>query len=153
MKFFNASALLMGLAIVISLSSYVYGEQPLDLGLAEPYAILASTAVSSTLSPGTEITGNIGISPGAAYSGFPPAVLNGVASIANPAAASAQASLSTAYNVLVNKSPFTVLTGQDLGTMTLPPGVYRFAAGAGLTGVLTLDAATDGANAIWVFQI
>lgn len=49
--------------------------------------------------------------------------------------------------------PFDInLTNQDLGGMTLLPGVYSFASTAGLTGDLTLDG--NGQNgAFWVFQI
>jgi hypothetical protein len=43
------------------------------------------------------------------------------------------------------------LTGQDLGGMTLTPGVYCFASSAQLTGTLTLDAQGDP-NAVFIFQ-
>jgi hypothetical protein len=35
------------------------------------------------------------------------------------------------------------LTGQDLGGLTLSPGVYFFASSAQLTGTLTLDFGPD----------
>jgi hypothetical protein len=44
------------------------------------------------------------------------------------------------------------LTGQDLGGMTLIPGVYCFTSSAGLTGQLTLDAQNDP-YAVWIFKI
>ena len=44
------------------------------------------------------------------------------------------------------------LTGQDLGGLTLTPGVYNFDTSAQLTGELTLDFQGD-ANALFVFQI
>jgi hypothetical protein len=44
------------------------------------------------------------------------------------------------------------LTGQDLGGLTLTPGVYTFSSSAQLTGALTLDAQNDP-EAQWVFQI
>ena len=45
----------------------------------------------------------------------------------------------------------TDLTGQDLGGLTLVPGVYCFSTSAQLTGTLTLDAQGDP-DAVWVFQ-
>ena len=44
------------------------------------------------------------------------------------------------------------LTGQDLGGLTLTPGVYKFDSAAQLTGTLNLDGLGDP-NAIFVFQI
>ena len=45
-----------------------------------------------------------------------------------------------------------LVAGQDLGGLTLTPGVYFFANTAQLTGKLTLNA-QGNANAFWVFQI
>ena len=137
---------------ILSLFGFVRGELPLDLGLAEPYAILAGTTVTSTGVVGTVVTGNIGIFPGSAITGFPPAVLNGAVDSANGASGNAQGDLTTAYNFLANKASNTTLSNQDLGGMTLFPGVYKFDAAAAMNGMLTLDARGDP-TAIWTFQI
>ena len=44
------------------------------------------------------------------------------------------------------------LTGQNLGGLTLTPGVYHFDSAAQLTGTLDLNAEGNN-NAYWVFQI
>ena len=44
------------------------------------------------------------------------------------------------------------LSGLDLGTLILTPGVYSFSAAAQLTGILTLNAQGDS-SAVFVFQI
>jgi type VI secretion system secreted protein VgrG len=44
------------------------------------------------------------------------------------------------------------LTGQDLGGLTLTPGVYKFDSSAQLTGQLTLNLLGDP-NSLFVFQI
>jgi len=67
-------------------------------------------------------------------------------------AAQAQADLTTAYNALWGMDVTTDLTGQDLGNLTLLPGVYGFDTSAQLTGNLTLDANNDP-NALFVFHI
>ena len=46
----------------------------------------------------------------------------------------------------------TNLTGQDLGGMTLGPGVYCFNTSAAVTGTLTLDG-QGNPNAVFVFQM
>jgi len=44
------------------------------------------------------------------------------------------------------------LTGQDLGGLTLGPGVYRFDSSAQLTGILTLDG-EGSSNPTFIFQM
>lgn len=144
--------LIAAFVAVATLFSGVQGAKPLDLGLAEPYAILAGSAVTSAGTVGTVVTGNIGVSPGSAVDGFPPAIINGAIDAANGAAEGAKSSLTTAYGVLVAKPFNTTLSNQDLGGMTLLPGVYKFDGGASMNGMLTLDADGD-ASAIWIFQI
>jgi hypothetical protein len=142
-------SLFVSLALMFSA---VQGTQPIDLGLAAPYAILAGSTVTSTGTVGTVVTGDIGIFPGSAITGFPPAVLNGAVDSANGASGDAQGALTTAYNVAAGKALTMTLSNSDLGGMTLLPGVYKFDETAAMNGMLTLDA--DGnPNAVWVFQV
>ncbi|KAJ1433789.1 hypothetical protein B484DRAFT_7833 [Ochromonadaceae sp. CCMP2298] len=124
----------------------------IDLGDAAPYAILAGSTITSAGAIGTDITGDIGLYPGSDLVGFPPAVHTGTKNIANTAAFNAKASLTIAYNEAAGQAVDTVLSNQDLGGMTLFPGVYKFAADAALNGVLTLDA-QDDPEATWTFQV
>ena len=71
---------------------------------------------------------------------------------ADAVAAQAQTELTTVYTSLANTPCNTDLTGQDLGGLTLTPGVYCFATSAQLTGTLTLDA-QGNPNALFVFKI
>ncbi|KAJ1441795.1 hypothetical protein B484DRAFT_427018 [Ochromonadaceae sp. CCMP2298] len=99
------------------------------------------------------ITGNVGIYPGSAITGFgAPLTLTGVKDEANSAARNAKNALTTAYNEAMGQAFDTDLSGQDLGGMTLKPGVYKFAGMATSNGLLTLDA--DGQAApVWTFQV
>jgi type VI secretion system secreted protein VgrG len=53
---------------------------------------------------------------------------------------------------MAGRAPTQILTGQDLGGLTLVPGVYFFSSSAGLTGKLTLNAQGDP-NSVFIFQI
>ncbi len=121
------------------------------LGSAESFAVLGGSTVTNTGS--STITGNLGVSPGSAVTGFPPgSVGGGTIHTGDAVAVQAQSDLTIAYNGLAGMSVSNTLTGQDLGGLTLTSGVYRFASSAQLTGTLTLDAQGNN-NAFWVFQI
>jgi len=124
---------------------------PIDLGFASHYAVLAGSAVTSAGQSGTVIYGDVGVNPGTAIAGFPPATCIGTLDAGNAAASAAQGSLTTAYNEAAGRATTTILTNQDLGGMTLSPGVYTFNSIAELNGDLTLDALGD-ADAVWIFQ-
>lgn len=101
----------------------------------------------------TIVTGNLGVAPGSAITGFPPGVVvGGTIHAGNAVALQAQADATAAYNNLAGQACDTDLTGQDLGGLTLIPAVYCFSSSAQLTGILTLDAQGDP-NAVWAFQI
>lgn len=119
------------------------------LGTADPYAVLAGSAVTCTTF--ATITGDLGISPSGASSITGPCTVTGTTNVA-AAAAGAKTDLVTAYNVLAGLSCNTDLSGQDLGGMTLTPGVYCFSSSAQLTGTLTLNA-LGNPNAVFIFQI
>ena len=129
------------------------GPPTVNLGSAGLFVVLAGAAVTNT-GP-TELTGDLGLSPGSAVSGFPPGVINGTEYIDDSIAAQAKLDLTTAYNDAAGRTLNVVLisTGQ-LGGLTLAPGLYRSAPGSfGITGSnLTLDAQGDP-NAVFIFQM
>jgi hypothetical protein len=116
------------------------------------FAVLGGSTVTNTNTP-TIVTGNLGVSPGSAVTGFPPGiVVGGTIHAADAVAGQAQTDLTTLYNNLANASCNTDLTGQNLGGLTLTPGVYCFSSSAQLTGTLTLNAQGNSA-AVFVFRI
>lgn len=128
---------------------------PSGLGTACGFGILAgSTVTNAPIVTGTttHVTGDVGVSPGTAITGYPPGTLTGTLHPGDATAANAQTDLTTAYNNAAGlPSPPPVLTG-DIGGRTLPPGVYKATSTLGITGILTLDGSTNP-NGVWVFQV
>jgi len=121
-----------------------------NLGTADAFAVLAGSTVTNT-GP-TVVFGNLGVSAGSAITGFPPGIINGAMHDNDAVAGLAQNDLTTAYNFAANETSTQDLTGQDLGGLTLLPGVYTFSSMAQLTGTLTLNN-LGNPNAVFVFQI
>lgn len=118
----------------------------------DSFGALAGSTITST--GATVISGNVGVSPGSAVTGFPPGVvLPPYAFFRNDAgAAQAQKDLTIAYNILAARPATADVTGQNLGGLTLTPGVYNAANSSQLTGTLTLDG-QGNPNAVFVFKI
>lgn len=122
------------------------------LGSAATFAVLGGSTVTNTGAT-TTIVGDVGVSPGSAISGLPAGQpTGGSLHISDATAVNAQGNLTTAYNDLAGRACGTNLTSQDLGGMTLAPGVYCFNSTAGLTGALTLDG-QGNPNAVFVIQV
>ena len=134
-----------------NMTSTTMSAQPtpcVPLGTATTFAVLGASTVTNT--GASVITGDVGVSPGSAITGFPPGTVNGgTLYSAGAVAAQAQSDVTTAYDSAAGRSPTATVTA-DLGGQTLVPGVYEGATLA-LTGILTLDA-QGHPDAVWVFQ-
>lgn len=147
MKCMNMSV--AALLAVVGLHTSAFAGSAL-LGTAQSFGVLGGTTVTNT-GP-TIITGDLGVWPGSAITGFPPGSVIGSIHAADGVAQQAQSDLTAAYNTLAGFAFTQDLTGQDLGGLVLTPGVYHFSSSAFLTGTLTLDAQGDP-NAQFVFQM
>ena len=120
-----------------------------DPGLASAgnFAVLAGTTVTNT-GP-SWITGTVGVAPGSAITGFPPAT-SGPQHKGDSVATTAQTDLTAAYtNAAAQPCPGTNnFTGVNLGGKNLVPGVYCQTTAPSLTGTLTLNG-----SGIYIFQI
>lgn len=123
----------------------------ISLGSASTFGVLGASTVTNT--GATTVNGDFGVSPGIAYTGFPPGVVvHGAIHAADATATQAHADAISAFNVLGGETFTQDLTGLDLGSRTLTTGVYFYTAAAQLTGILTLDALNDP-NARFDFRI
>ena len=124
------------------------------LGSAQSFAVLGATAVST--SGPTTITGDLGISPNlvGSITTIPPFSITGTI-YGGPLSPAGQAQIDAlaAYNALAGYGTATDLSGQNLGSRTLTPGVYSSSdATALLNGPLVLNAGgIDGA--FWIFKL
>lgn len=123
----------VALVALFSCASPALAQTAPDLGTAGSFAVLGGSAVTNT--GASTIIGDLGIWPGTASSitGFPPGIVIGTTHAGDAVAMQAQSDLTTAYNDLAGRACNTVLTGTDLGGLTLAPRVYCFATSAQLT--------------------
>ncbi|MDZ7737906.1 MAG: ice-binding family protein [Bacteroidales bacterium] len=123
-----------------------------DLKGAVDFALLAGTAVTNT--GNTEITGDLGLSPGTSVDGFPPGVITGTIRINGDLATQAKLDATEAYNDLAGRTSTDIVTlSGNIGGLTLTPGLYKSTSSLSISsGDLTFDAQGD-ANAVFIIQI
>lgn len=139
------------------------------LGTASTFAVLGGTTVTND--GASLITGDLGVSPGTAITGFQPSpintisgpgtvtsglgVVNGTIYAGGPVAAQAHNDAVIAYNYLVAQVPDTIYSGvTQLDGRTFTPGIYRFAPSANLqvNGTVYLDF-QGNSDALFIFQM
>ncbi|WP_435094671.1 ice-binding family protein [Clavibacter michiganensis] len=137
----------LGAALLAPASAFA-ATATVGLGTAASYSVLAGQGVTNT-GPST-LAADLGTSPNAAVSGFPPGVVGGATHAADAAAGQAQSDLTTAYDDAAGR-PTTAAVPADLVGSTLTPGVYTAGGPLANTGTVTLDAQGDP-SAVFVIQ-
>jgi hypothetical protein len=120
---------------------------PIALGGADGFAVLGGSTVTSA--GVSALTGDLGVSPGTAITGFPPGTLTGTIHSADAAANKAQADVGVAYADAAGRGSAIPIAG-SLGGKTFTRGVYKSASFA-VDADVTLDAQNDP-NAVFIFQ-
>jgi hypothetical protein len=110
----------------------------IPLAGAAGFGVLAGTTVTNT--GATSVTGDLGVSPGAAVTGFPPGTITGTQHAADATAATAQTDLTAAYNTAESGPGTTISVSGDLTGLTLAPGIYKSTSSLAISGDLTLTA-------------
>ncbi len=140
---------IFALAAFLLIATSASGQ--ISLGTSQSFGVLGGSTVTNT-GP-SAITGNVGVSPGNSVTGFPPGVVaGGTIHAGNATAEQAQTDLTVAYTAAAGTACNVDLTGQNLGGLTLTPGVYCFSSSASLTGILTLDL-QGNPSAFFLFKI
>ena len=145
------TGLVLAVAVILLRHDAVAGQAPVPLGSAAGFAVLAGTTVTST--GATAISGDLGVDPGTAVTGFPPGTVNGSTHAGDLVAADAQADLAAAMYDAAGRITDPVAVSGNLGGQTLTPGLYKSTSSLEISsGDLTLDAQGD-ANAVFIFQM
>jgi hypothetical protein len=150
MKIFSRVSLVLCLVfLVFGQGGSALAATTVNLGAAGNFAVLGGSTVTNTGS--TVVNGDLGLSPGTSFTGFPPGIVNGTQHVTDAVAAQGQSDLVAAYNAAATQTGAVTVSG-DLGGQTLAPGVYNSASSLGLTGTLTLDG-QNNPNAVFIFQV
>jgi hypothetical protein len=145
-----------GLASLVLLgsSTVAWAQVPPPLGTAQQFAVLGNSAVTGAAGAGVVINGDVGSSPTATISNFPPsrATPPFLVHFTNDGVVSqAHADATAAYNAMVIQGPGTVLA-DNLGVAgALGPGIYSFVTGAAdlpAGNTLTLNG-----NGVFIFNV
>jgi hypothetical protein len=155
----------------LSGSTHGYKTQvytPVPLGTAATFAVLGGETVTN--SGESLITGDLGVSPGSAITGFQDintiqgpgtvtyglGIVEGTIYAGGPVAAQAHNDATIAYQYLIAQVPTTIYPDivNQLDGLILTPGVYNFPSSANLQvdGTLTLDF-QGNSDALFIFQL
>ena len=153
------SRLFSMLVLVLVLSWLAVGGRAgtIDLGAADPFAVLGEAGVTNTGS--SILYGSVAGSTGTpAATGFPPGTVAWgtlyLTGALNAGPGTPFGDATTAYNAAqaLGATPLTGVLGSGGSISSLTPGVYSFSSAAQLTGTLLLDAeGSDSAS--WIFLI
>jgi hypothetical protein len=131
----------------------VFAQVAPPLGAAGQFGALGKSGVTAATGLGTVVAGDVGSSPTATISNFPPSSVtppNQLHLFNDSTVQQAQLDARTAYNFLAAQGPGTVLPAQ-LDAAVLTSGVYSFAGGA--ADLAALGTLTLNGPGIFVFNV
>jgi hypothetical protein len=152
-----ASASILAFALiapaVVLISTSQAANPVIRQGSTSTYGVLAASTVTNTGISSISGTagGDVGLSPGTAFTGAASVTRSGVDHITDAAAAAAQVDLVVAYNDL-SVPTATSLSSSDLAGRTIQAGTYSTASGTlANSGTVTFDAQGDS-TAIFILR-
>lgn len=122
-----------------------------SLGAATSFAIEATAGVTAAGGAGTVITGDVGTSPSASITGFPPALVVAPFGLhANDAAAIASGAAVTALYTELNLGTCTTTPGAQMAAINFTPGIHCFSSSADLAASASMTLTGAGT---YIFRV
>ena len=142
-----------GFAALLGGAIPAFAQTAPPLGAAGPFSALGNSGVTGSTGAGTVVDGDVGSSPTASISNFPPSSVvpsHSLHLMNDSTVQQAHTDAIAAYNFLAAQGPGTVLAAQLDGAV-LTSGIYSFMGGAAdlaANGTLTLNG-----PGVFVFQV
>lgn len=124
--------LVVAVASILSAPTALWAQVAPPLGVAARFGALANSGVTGAAGAGVVVTGDVGSSPTATITNFPPSRTTPpfIVHFANDGVVQqARIDATTAYNNLAGQGPGIVLPDNLGGGVTLVSGIYSFATG------------------------
>jgi hypothetical protein len=144
---------IIGIAAFLCGSSPVLAQVAPPMGVLDQFSVLGNSGVTGSTGAGTVVNGDVGSSPTATITNFPPSSVTPPFTLHltnDLTVQQAHTDAIAAYNFLAAQGPGTVLPAQ-LNGQVLTSGIYSFAGGAAdlaAGGTLTLNG-----PGVFVFQV
>jgi hypothetical protein len=149
--YFSFLGACVGLAVLLQGSALAQTAPP--LGLLQQFSVLGNSGVTGSTGAGTVVNGDVGSSPTASITNFPPSSVTPPFTLHltnDSTVQQAHADAVAAYNFLAAEGPGTVLPAQLNGAV-LTSGIYSFAGGA--ADLAALGTLTLNGPGVFIFQV
>lgn len=147
----------VGLTAFVLVSATAQAQVAPPLGVAQQFGVLGNSGVTGSTGTGTLVSGDVGSSPTATITNFPPSSTAPpfiVHSVIDAVVNQAHTDAITAYNALAIQGTGTVLPDNLATVGVLTPGVYSFTTGAAdLPAGATLTLNDPTGTGIFVFNV
>jgi hypothetical protein len=143
----------VGFAAFLCGSSPALAQTAPPLGVVQQFSVLGNSGVTGSTGAGTVVNGDVGSSPTASISNFPPSSVSPPFTLHltnDLTVQQAHTDAIAAYNFLAAQGPGTVLAAQLNGAV-LTSGIYSFAGGA--ADLAALGTLTLNGPGVFVFQV
>jgi hypothetical protein len=143
----------IGVAILILGSTQALAQTAPPMGVLDQFSVLGNSGVTGSTGAGTVVNGDVGSSPTASISNFPPSSVTPPFTLHltnDLTVQQAHTDAIAAYNFLAAQGPGTVLPAQ-LNAQVLTSGIYSFAGGA--ADLAALGTLTLNGPGVFVFQV
>jgi hypothetical protein len=143
----------LGFAAFFCGSSPALAQTAPPLGVVQQFSVLGNSGVTGSTGVGTVVTGDVGSSPTASITNFPPSTVPPPFTLHltnDLTVQQAHADATAAYNFLAAEGSGTVLAAQLNGAV-LTSGIYSFAGGA--ADLAALGTLTLNGPGVFIFQV